>query len=50
MSIRSKKIKQDCSEKIDLAFFAHGFEYKFLGLFTTDRHLLGVADPENESL
>ncbi|MBV7337394.1 ABC transporter permease [Chloroflexi bacterium TSY] len=43
-----KIYKQDCSEKIDLAFFAHGFEYKFLGLFTTDRHLLGVADPENE--
>lgn len=43
-----KTYKQDCSEKIDLTFFARGFEYKFLGLFTTDRHLLGVADHENE--
>ena len=43
-----KIYEQDCSEKIDLAFFARGFEYKFLGLFKTDRHLFGVADHENE--
>lgn len=43
-----KIYEQDCSEKIDLAFFARGFEYKFLGLFKTDRHLFGVADAENE--
>lgn len=43
-----KIYKQDCSEKIDLALFTRGFEYKFLGLFPSDRHLLGVADHENE--
>lgn len=42
-----KTYETDCSQKIDLAFFARGFEYKVLGLFPTDRHLLGVADPEN---
>jgi peptide/nickel transport system permease protein len=31
-----------------VAFFAHGFEYKFLGLFPTDRHLIGMADAEND--
>lgn len=39
--------KTDCTQKIDIAFFARGFEYKFLGLIPTDRHLLGVADHEN---
>lgn len=34
----------DCTQKIDIQFFAQGFEYKFLGLFPTDRHLLGVSD------
>ena len=33
----------DKSEKIRLRFFARGFEYKFLGRFRTDRHLIGVG-------
>jgi peptide/nickel transport system permease protein len=43
-----KTYKQDCSEKIDLALFAEGFEYKLLGLIPSNRHLLGVADAENQ--
>ena len=31
----------DPNEKIPLRLFARGFEYKFLGLITTDRHLIG---------
>ncbi|MEZ4862162.1 MAG: ABC transporter permease [Caldilineaceae bacterium] len=38
-----KTYKTDCAQKVDLAFFAHGFAYKFLGLIPSDRHLLGVA-------
>jgi len=38
--------KTDCTQKIDLAFFARGFSYKLFGLFPTDRHLLGVAAHE----
>lgn len=38
--------KTDCSQKYDLAFFAHGFEYKLFGLIPTDRHLLGMADQQ----
>ncbi|MBN2303964.1 MAG: ABC transporter permease [Anaerolineae bacterium] len=36
--------KTDPDHKIPLRLFAHGYEYKFLGLFRTDRHLIGVAD------
>jgi peptide/nickel transport system permease protein len=32
----------DPSQKIPVRFFAPGFEYHFLGLIPTDRHLLGV--------
>ena len=41
----------DPGSKIPIRFFAHGFEYKLLGLIPTDRHLIGVdgATPE-ESL
>src|SRR6266702_4845698 len=31
-----------------LVFFAHGFEYRFLGLFPTDRHLLGLEGARAE--
>jgi peptide/nickel transport system permease protein len=34
----------DPDHKIPLRLFAHGYKYKFLGLFRTDRHLIGVAD------
>ncbi|MCB9157482.1 MAG: ABC transporter permease [Caldilineaceae bacterium] len=39
-----KTYKTDCTQKIDLIFFAHGFAYKLFGLFPTDRHFLGVAE------
>ena len=35
----------DPDVKIPIRFFARGFEYKFMGLITTDRHLLGVDAP-----
>jgi len=31
----------DANRKIDVSFFVHGFEYKFLGLFKTDIHFFG---------
>lgn len=37
----------DCTQKIDVQLFARGYEYKWLGLIESDRHLIGVADPEN---
>ena len=33
-------------EKLDVGFFVHGYSYKFLGFFKTDRHLIGFSDPE----
>ncbi len=38
----------DPSTKVDLVLFARGFEYNFLGLFRTDRHLIGVANGKPE--
>jgi peptide/nickel transport system permease protein len=38
-----KRVYQvDAAQKIPIRFFARGFEYKFLGLIPTDRHLIGV--------
>src|ERR1700710_249667 len=34
----------DPSEPRDLMLFGHGYEYRLLGLFPTDIHLLGVPD------
>jgi peptide/nickel transport system permease protein len=34
--------RADPSEKVPIRFFAQGFEYRFLGLFSTTRHLIGV--------
>lgn len=42
-----KTYVQDCSQKVDVTFFARGFEYKFLGLFPSDLHLLGMSDTDN---
>jgi peptide/nickel transport system permease protein len=40
-----KRVYQtDPAQKIPLRFFAHGFEYRFLGLIPSTRHLIGV-DP-----
>ena len=33
----------DETQKIPIRLFARGFEYKFLGLIRTDRHLIGVG-------
>lgn len=38
----------DPSEKRYLVLFAEGYSYRFLGLFETDRHLLGVHDGRPE--
>jgi peptide/nickel transport system permease protein len=35
--------RTDLSQKIQIFFFARGFEYKFLGLIPTDRHLIGAG-------
>ncbi|MCA1629608.1 MAG: ABC transporter permease [Acidobacteria bacterium] len=34
---------EDETRRYPLTLFARGYTYKFLGLFTTDRHLFGVA-------
>ncbi|MEZ4707158.1 MAG: ABC transporter permease [Caldilineaceae bacterium] len=34
----------DCNIRVPLVFFTSGFEYKFLGLWKTDLHLIGVGD------
>ncbi|MBL8966568.1 MAG: ABC transporter permease [Spirochaetaceae bacterium] len=38
--------REDASTPYNLALFARGEEYRFLGLVKTDRHLFGLADPE----
>ena len=38
----------DPEQKLPVRFFARGFEYDFLGLFTTDLHLLGVEGARAE--
>jgi peptide/nickel transport system permease protein len=35
----------DPTTQIRLKFFSHGWPYKLLGLFKTDRHLFGTEDP-----
>ena len=39
----------DPSQKIPIRFFAEGFEYRFLGLIPTTRHLIGVDPPLDAS-
>ena len=38
----------DPTEKVPLRLFARGFEYKFLGLITMDRHLIGPVEGRGE--
>lgn len=38
---------KDCSNPIPLQLFGQGFEYKFLGLIPTDRHL--IVAPQGEA-
>jgi peptide/nickel transport system permease protein len=41
----------DPNQRIPLQLFGHGYEYKFLGLFPTDIHLIGTeGKPAEESL
>lgn len=39
--------ERDCSQKIDITFFAEGFQYRLFGFIPSNRHLIGVADSEN---
>ena len=41
---RQRIYEVDTSQKTRLRLFARGFEYKFLGFFRTDRHLIGVGE------
>lgn len=41
-----KTYVRDCTQKIGVRLFAQGYEYKLLGLFPTNIHLLGVSDPD----
>lgn len=44
-----KRVYQDDpNQKLPVRFFVPGFEYKFLGLFTTNLHLLGVEGARAE--
>lgn len=43
----AKTYVADCTQKIDVSLFARGYEYKWLGLIESDRHLIGVSDHEN---
>ena len=36
----------DCSQKVDVRLFAHGYEYEWLGLIPSDRHLIGVSEAD----
>ena len=38
----------DPEKKIPVRFFAHGFEYRLLGVLPTDRHLIGVEGARAE--
>jgi peptide/nickel transport system permease protein len=39
--------KIDESKKVPIHFFGPGYKYKVLGLFETNIHLIGTADPES---
>jgi peptide/nickel transport system permease protein len=43
----ARTYEADCSKKVDVTLFAHGYEYTWLGLIPSDRHLIGVSDSEN---
>ncbi len=38
----------DMENKVYLKLFAQGFSYEILGLIETNRHLIGLADPESD--
>jgi peptide/nickel transport system permease protein len=39
-----KDYVRDCDEKIQVRLFGRGYEYRFLGILPTDRHLIGMSD------
>jgi len=39
----------DPNQTVPVRLFAHGYQYKFLGLFPTDIHLIGTTDPTASS-
>jgi len=41
-----KVYKPDPEVKIPLVFFAEGYEYNFLGLFKTNKHLIGIDEED----
>ncbi len=42
-----REFTPDETKKVPVRFFAEGFEYKVLGLFTTNRHLIGPVNPQD---
>ena len=38
------EFEEDCDNSQGITFFAKGYEYKLWGLFTTNRHILGMKD------
>ena len=42
------EIRENTEERYYIDFFAEGIEYKFLGLFTTNRHLFGLVNEAGE--
>ncbi|MDB5368554.1 MAG: binding-protein-dependent transport system inner rane protein [Roseomonas sp.] len=38
----------DATRKLPITFFAKGYSYRFLGLFETERHLIGVQGRSND--
>lgn len=42
-----KVYEPDCSQKVPIQFFTSGYSYKFLGVFQTDLHLIGVGGGYN---
>ncbi len=48
LSSISYKYKTDCSKSVGISWFGHGYKYKVLGIFSTDRHLLVSSDPKTK--
>jgi peptide/nickel transport system permease protein len=46
----NKRYREDCSKKAPVRFFTKGFEYKFLWMYRTNLHLIGVEDAEAEDV
>ena len=44
MKTFKKVYKPDPDQKVAITFFSEGYEYELFGLFTTNRHFIGVKD------